>query len=60
MKRDKKEHLLLIAFLLFVLLVMATAYYAAVILIPQKAARDFGVPDPGLERAVCHQPGGQP
>lgn len=51
MKRDKKEHLLLIAFLLFVLLVMATAYYAAVILIPQKAARDFGVPDPGLERS---------
>ncbi len=49
MKKNKKDHLLLLFFILLVFLVMYAVYFVAGVVIPQKAMRDFGVPDPQLD-----------
>jgi UPF0755 protein len=49
MKRERKDHLLLVFFILLVFLILYAVYFIFGLLIPQKAARDFGQPDPQLE-----------
>lgn len=49
MKSEKKDHLLLFFFILLVFLILYAVYFVFGLLIPQKAARDFGQPDPQLE-----------
>jgi len=49
MNRERKDHLLLVFFILLVILILYAVYFIFGLLIPQKAARDFGQPDPQLE-----------
>jgi hypothetical protein len=49
MNKDKKDHLLLVFFILCVFLIMYVVYFVFGVLIPQKAAHDFGAADPQLE-----------
>lgn len=51
MKHQKSDRLLVVFLILLVILVVYAVFYFVGLIIPQRAARDFGIPDPQMKNS---------